>query len=94
MDKKTVFVKTKEGDEAMRQRTRLVQRNLRNILIMVDGHASVADLCRRFGDENAAQAALAELLAGGFIAEPANQLDFTAPPLLISRWKRPKTCLS
>ena len=80
MDKKTVFVKTKEGDEAMRQRTRLVQRNLRNILIMVDGHASVADLCRRFGDENAAQAALAELLAGGFIAEPANQLDFTAPP--------------
>ena len=78
MDKKTVFVKTKEGDEAMRQRTRLVQRNLRNILIMVDGHASVADLCRRFGDENVAQAALAELLAGGFIAEPANQLDFTS----------------
>jgi hypothetical protein len=78
VDKKTVFVKTKEGDEAMRQRTRLVQRNLRNILIMVDGHASVADLCRRFGDENVAQAALAELLAGGFIAEPANQLDFTS----------------
>ena len=80
MDKKTVFVKTKEGDEAMRQRTRLVQRNLRNILIMVDGHASVADLCRRFGDENVAQAALGELLAGGFIAEPANQLDFTVTP--------------
>ena len=82
MDKHTVFVKTREGEEAMRQRTRLVQRNLRNILIMVDGHASVADLARRFGDEPTTQAALRELLAGGFIAESANQLDFTTtqPP--------------
>jgi hypothetical protein len=79
MDKKTVFVKTKEGEEAVRQRTRLVQRNLRNILIMVDGQAPVADLAKRFGDENAAQAALAELQAGGFIVEVANQLDFTSP---------------
>lgn len=78
MDKKTVFVKTREGEEAMRQRTRLVQRNLRNILIMVDGHATVAELARRFGDENAAQAALAELQAGGFIVEVAGTLDFTS----------------
>lgn len=77
MDKKTVFVKTKEGEEAMRQRTRLVQRNLRSILIMVDGKATVADLSKRFGDQNAAQAALAELLAGGYIAEQLDQLDFT-----------------
>ena len=77
MDNKTVFVKTKEGEEAMRQRTRLVQRNLRSILIMVDGKATVADLSKRFGDRNAAQAALAELLAGGYIAEQLDQLDFT-----------------
>lgn len=77
MDKKTVFVKTKEGEEAMRQRTRLVQRNLRSILIMVDGQTTVAELSRRFGDKNAAEAALAELLAGGFIAEQLDQLDFT-----------------
>jgi len=82
MDKKTVFVKTTEGEEAVRQRTRLVQRNLRNILIMVDGQASVADLARRFGDEPTTQAALRELQAGGFIVEVGNQLDFTAsaPP--------------
>jgi hypothetical protein len=80
MDKKTVFVKTSEGEEAMRQRTRLVQRNLRNVLIMVDGHATVADLCRRFGDANAAEAALTELQAGGFIAELSDQLDFTTAP--------------
>jgi hypothetical protein len=77
MDKKTVFAKTKEGEEAMRQRTRLVQRNLRSILIMVDGQTTVAELSRRFGDKNAAEAALAELLAGGFIAEQLDQLDFT-----------------
>ena len=80
MDKKTVFVKTREGEEAMRQRTRLVQRNLRNILIMVDGHATVADLAKRFGDDATTEAALRELLAGGFIAEMECQLDFTAQP--------------
>lgn len=79
MDKKTVFVKTKEGEEAMRQRTRLVQRNLRSILIMVDGRATVAELSERFGDRNAAEAALAELEAGGFITALRNQLDFTRP---------------
>ncbi len=59
----------------MRQRTRLVQRNPRNILIMVDGHATVADLAMRFGDENAAQAALAELLASSLIAESSKPFD-------------------
>ena len=58
MDKSTVFVKTQEGEEAMRQRTRLVQRNLRNILIMVDGQADVGDLAKRYGDEATTQAAL------------------------------------
>lgn len=82
MDKNTVFVKTKEGEEAVRQRTRLVQRNLRNILIMVDGHATVADLAKRFGDENAAQSALAELQASSLIAESSNPIDpdGTLPP--------------
>ncbi len=82
MDKNTIFVKTKEGEDAVRQRTRLVQRNLRNILIMVDGHATVADLAKRFGDENAAHAALAELQASSLIVESNSQLDFgaTLPP--------------
>lgn len=80
MDQSTVFTKTSEGEEAMRQRTRLVQRNLRNILIMVDGRATVAELVKRFGDENAAMTALAELLAGGYIADQSAQFDFTPPP--------------
>lgn len=68
MDNSIVFAKTKEGEEAVRQRTRLVQRNLRNILIMVDGHSNVADLARRFGDANATEVALNELIASGFIS--------------------------
>jgi hypothetical protein len=69
MDKKSVFVKTKEGEDAVRQRTRLVQRNLRNILIMVDGQATLADLAKRFGDENATRTALADLVNSGLIRE-------------------------
>lgn len=69
MDPNSVFAKTKEGEEAVRQRTRLVQRNLRNILIMVDGQATVADLARRFGETNATHAALNELNTCGFIVQ-------------------------
>lgn len=81
MDRDTVYIKTPEGEEAVRQRTRLVQRNLRNILIMVDGRASVADLAKRFGDENATQAALNELLGSGLIAEMARSAIASHTPL-------------
>jgi len=67
MDKTTIFSKTADGEEAVKQRTRLVQRNLRNILIMVDGESSVADLAERFGDMAVVENALAELSAMGFI---------------------------
>lgn len=82
MDRDTIYIKTREGEEAVRQRTRLVQRNLRNILIMVDGRASVADLARRFGDENATQVALNELLGSRLIEElvPAAVEAHTQPP--------------
>lgn len=80
MEKNAVFVKTREGEEAVRQRTRLVQRNLRSLLIMVDGRATVAELSERFGDRNAAEAALAELEAGGFITVLRDPSDFTRPP--------------
>lgn len=79
MDRNTVFVKTRQGEEAVRQRTKLVQRNLRSLLIMVDGRTTVEELSRRFGDVNAAQAALAELQAGGFIADVAELATAPAP---------------
>lgn len=68
MDRDLVFAKTPLGDEAVQQRARLVQRNLRNLLIVVDGRSSVEELSRKIGNPALAESALAELEAGGYIA--------------------------
>ncbi len=82
LDSNSIFSKTADGEEAVVHRTRLVQRNLRNILIMVDGQSSVADLAERFGDMAVVENALAELLALGFVvskeAEPTPQSNAPA----------------
>ena len=44
MDQTLVFAKTPIGDEAVRQSNRVVQRNLRMLLVQVDGKLSVAEL--------------------------------------------------
>lgn len=67
MNDDLVYCKTPDGERALVQRTRLVQRNLRNVLILVDGVASVADLTRKLGDGNFLRASLAELVRGGFV---------------------------
>lgn len=67
MDKNQVYIKTAAGEEAVRQRTRLVQRNLRNVLIMVDGYSTAGELGQRFGNAGVVQAALEELEQAGFI---------------------------
>lgn len=66
-DRDQVFIKTSLGDEAVQQRTRIVQRNLRMVLILVDGHSTVADLETRAGNPDMVDDALAELLEGGYI---------------------------
>lgn len=80
MDKHTIYVKTREGDEAVRQRTRLGRRVLRNILIMVDGHATVAELAKRFGDDASIEGALAELERGGLVEPVASQVGQEIAP--------------
>jgi hypothetical protein len=67
MDKNQVYIKTAAGEEAVKQRTRLVQRNLRNVLIMVDGYSNAGELGERFGNPGVVQAALQELEQAGFI---------------------------
>ena len=44
LDPDLIFAKTTSGEEAMLQRTRVVQRNTRMVLILVDGNATVADV--------------------------------------------------
>lgn len=67
MNDDLIYCKTPDGERALVQRTRLVQRNLRNVLILVDGVASVADLTRKLGDGSFLRASLAELVRGGFV---------------------------
>ena len=50
MDNEIVYRKTHAGDQAMRQRKRLMQRNLRMVLILVDGVSSVSELAKKTGD--------------------------------------------
>ncbi len=68
MDEKLIFAKTPLGEEAVRQRTRVVQRNLRMVLVQVDGNTSVGDLCAKIGNRVMVENALRELESGGFIA--------------------------
>lgn len=68
MDTNLIYEKTAAGEEAMRQRTRLVQRHLRMVLILVDGRSSVADLGEKVGNAQLVESALSELEKDGFIA--------------------------
>jgi hypothetical protein len=67
MDPNLIYAKTASGEEAMRQRTRVVQRNMRMVLILVDGNATVADLSAKTGNIQLVESALHELEQSGFI---------------------------
>lgn len=68
MDQQIVFAKTPIGDEAVRQSTRVVQRNLRMVLVQVDGKLTVEELGVKLGDPQLVERSLRELEEGGFIA--------------------------
>lgn len=68
MNQKLIYAKTPIGDEAVRQRTRVVQRNLRLVLVQVDGKLSVGELAAKIGDPRLVENALRDLEQGGFIA--------------------------
>ncbi len=51
----------------MRERTRIAERNMRMVLTLIDGKATVADLCAKTGNSPLAEKALRELERGGFI---------------------------
>ena len=50
IDPDLIYAKTVAGEKAMQERTRVVQRNIRMVLILVDGNATVAELCNRTGN--------------------------------------------
>ena len=72
MDRMLVYAKTPAGEEATRQRTRVVQRNLRMVLLQVDGQLNVDGLVAKIGNESLVFSALRELEKGGYIALSAD----------------------
>lgn len=62
-----VFAKTPAGDEALQQGTRLVQRNLRMVLLQVDGQLTVSELADKIGNQQLVESALLELENNGYI---------------------------
>ena len=68
MDLGLIYAKTPSGDEAVRQTTRVVQRNLRMVLVQVDGKLTVEELSIKIGNPLLVEKALRELEDGGFIA--------------------------
>jgi len=67
MSDEKVYFKTAAGEAAVRERTRLVQRNLRTVLILVDGLADMAALKNKAGDAAMVEAAVLELERMGLI---------------------------
>lgn len=68
MDTSLVYAKTPIGYEAVRQRTRVVQRNLRMVLIQIDGKTTIEELSVKMGNPHMVEGAVRELEEGGFIA--------------------------
>lgn len=62
-----VYAKTEAGETAVEQRTRLAQRNWRNVLIFVDGKSSLGELARKVGSESMVVDAVEHLEKDGFI---------------------------
>ncbi|HPT50555.1 MAG TPA: AsmA-like C-terminal region-containing protein [Accumulibacter sp.] len=67
IDKNLVYAKSAIGEDAILNRTQIAQRNLRMVLILVDGNATVAELCAKTGDPQRTRVALAQLEREGFI---------------------------
>ena len=69
----------------MRHRSRLVQRHLRTVLILVDGRKTVAQLREKIGNTQSVEEALEELEKGAFVAPVVDQplaetKSMSAPP--------------
>jgi hypothetical protein len=67
MDANLIYEKTAAGEEAVRQRTRVVQRNTRMVLILVDSKSTVGELCEKTGNVQLVETALMDLERDGLI---------------------------
>ncbi|MDP3871490.1 MAG: AsmA-like C-terminal region-containing protein [Methyloversatilis sp.] len=66
MNENAVFIKTEAGEDAVSKRT-IVQRNLRSVLIMIDGRTPVGNLAQQFGDPLIVEGLVGELEHRGLV---------------------------
>jgi hypothetical protein len=66
MNENAVYVKTEAGEDAVTKRT-IVQRNLRSVLIMIDGRTPVGNLAQQFGDPLIVEGLVGELEHRGLV---------------------------
>lgn len=80
MDSATILEKTPKGEEEIAKRSFGLDRNLRYLLILVDGQSSVGELQAKGAGLKDIQAGLESLASDGFIrAEGAAPADAPAP---------------
>lgn len=94
MDPNLIYAKTPTGDEAVRQSTRVVQRNLRMVLVQVDGKVSVAELSGKIGNPRLVEAALRELEEGGYIAPTSEAVSVWEESLKLAQSEVPQQVVS
>ncbi|WP_303905392.1 hypothetical protein [Thiohalomonas denitrificans] len=68
MDKTATVRKTDKGEEELRSRTLGLAKELRHVLILVDGRSSVEQLAEKGGQDWDVQGRLVELARGGFVS--------------------------
>jgi len=71
MNENAVFIKTEAGEDAVTKRT-IVQRNLRSVLIMIDGRTPVGNLAQQFGDPLIVEGLVGELEHRGLVRRVDN----------------------
>ena len=96
---KQIYAKTPSGDEAVRQSSHVVDRNLRMVLVQVDGKLSVGELGDKIGNRSLVEQAIRALERGGFIApvsiasevwEATRRIrESQFPPSVMSRFPNP-----
>ncbi len=68
MNSELVFIKTASGEEAVRARSRSLPHGVRTLLILVDGHSTLAELGAKVSNLALAETALRDLERAGYIA--------------------------
>lgn len=99
MNPNLVYAKTSLGEEAVRQGTQVVQRNLRMVLLQVDGKLNVTELSDKIGNPRLVESCLKELAEAGLIVGTIEVASFrgaevSSPPQGFAESVEPRSMFS